>query len=237
MAYSPFITGIPGQDPYGPVGTSPFPDLPRPDCQYTPTVPRIQKPLLPKPKWTGASSYDDPAYPHGGGPDDVPVAPPSIGQATPAAVTSPAAPAAGGGGAASNDAVLGVIQGPCEPGPVFFNRIQVFDDGTWSAVPEPGAEEKTQSFGFSDIDPYTFRITIPDHGFGIVGSKVTLRFDINTGTAPDGLTTGESYSFTIVSASVLDQADITSQGSPSFTGTLFREKIPPYLTGYILDRY
>lgn len=99
MAGSPIVLSTPGQDPYGPAGLSPFPELPRADCNYTPTVARIQKPMLPKPKWAGASSYDDPAYPHGGGPDDVPVAPPSIGQATPAAITPPIPPAAGGAGA------------------------------------------------------------------------------------------------------------------------------------------
>jgi hypothetical protein len=40
----------------------------------------------------------------------------------------------GGGGGTSS--VLGVIKGGCFPGPVQWQRIQVFDDGSWVAIPE-----------------------------------------------------------------------------------------------------
>jgi hypothetical protein len=40
-------------------------------------------------------------------------------------------PLSGGG----SDATLGVIEGGATPGPAFFRKIQVFDDGSWSAVP------------------------------------------------------------------------------------------------------
>jgi len=82
--------------------SSPFPDLPRDDCQYTPTVEEYTGPLVPKPLWTGASSYNDPNYPHGGGADDVPAAPPPFGEATPATISPPAQTSVGGAGGDSD---------------------------------------------------------------------------------------------------------------------------------------
>jgi hypothetical protein len=69
-----------------------FPELPRSDCPFSSAEQAISGPMLPKPKWTqtgGSPSYSNPAYPHGGGPDDVPVAPPPMGQALPASNISP----------------------------------------------------------------------------------------------------------------------------------------------------
>lgn len=77
---------------------SPFPDLPRADCDFTPTVQAFSGPMFPKPKWAGATSYDDPNFPSGGGPDDVPPAPPSMGQALPATISPPSQTSMGGGG-------------------------------------------------------------------------------------------------------------------------------------------
>lgn len=80
--------------------TSPF-DLPRADCSFVPTVDDFEPtthPMTPKPKSAGAASYDDPAYPSGGGPDDVPAAAPPIGQALPASMVPPAQTSLGGGG-------------------------------------------------------------------------------------------------------------------------------------------
>lgn len=116
---------------------SPFPDLPRDDCGFTPTVTAITLPMMPKPIWTGASDYEDPNYPNGGGPNDVPVAQPPFGQALPTAGITPPVQTTLGGGGSGGAAVLGMIQGGCAPGPTTFSLIQVFDDGTWSDEPAP----------------------------------------------------------------------------------------------------
>jgi hypothetical protein len=42
-----------------------------------------------------------------------------------------------GGGGGGVESILGVVVGGCNPGPNTFNKIQVFDDGTWSAIPDP----------------------------------------------------------------------------------------------------
>jgi hypothetical protein len=66
----------------------------------------------------------------------------------------------GGGGTTS---VLGVIAGGCYPGPVQWQRIQVFDDGSWVAIPEVaptgptgGATGATGATGASGATAATF---------------------------------------------------------------------------------
>ena len=98
-----------------------FPELPRSDCAANLATPAISAlPMLPKPKWTQISenpSYSNPAYPSGGGPDDVPVAPPPMGQALPASnISPPTQTSMGGSGGGTATATAAIIVQAIEDG-------------------------------------------------------------------------------------------------------------------------
>lgn len=70
-------------------------------------------PMFPKPKWSQTSeapSYTNPAYPSGGSEDDVPVAPPPMGQALPASnISPPTQTSMGGGGGGGSTATAAIL--------------------------------------------------------------------------------------------------------------------------------
>lgn len=112
---------------------SPFPDLPRADCPFVPTVNALSScPMVPKPLWTGAASYCDPAYPHGGGPDDVPAAPPSMGQATPATISPPAQTSMGGSGGGGTDPELYMFKNGGSTTVVLDNIMKISGCSGWA---------------------------------------------------------------------------------------------------------
>jgi len=124
----------------------------------------------------------------------------------------------GGGGVQS---ILGVVVTQCVPGPALFNRIEVFDDGSWSPIIEETTPVVATGVA-TNGDPVLEQINTTDltSGMDVVGPGVA------TGTAVATIDTSTSLT--------LNNAP-TVGGTGVFTFTPVSHQ--QYLTGYILDRY
>jgi len=72
----------------------------------------------------------------------------------------------------------------------------------------------TKTFASADVSGTT--VTITAHGFGTIGQKVNLKYNLLTGTTVGGLTDGAIYQFTIATANTLTLSIISSAGSGTY---------------------
>lgn len=83
-----------------------------------------------------------------------------------------------------------------------------------------GGSGAPATYGRFDGAAHTVTFTPGPHDFGNVGGSVVLKYTRTSGTTDPGLISGNSYSFTVTSATVLTCASITGAGSANLLGVL-----------------